>query len=50
MKASDFRFTKEFDTVFEMLIFCYKRGLSNENSMMEQKGDEDGDIYILYYN
>ena len=49
MKTSGFRFTKEFDNVFAMMNFCYKKGLTNDNSILE-RSEKDEDIYILYYN
>ena len=48
MKSGDFKHSTQFTNMFTMMDFCYKRGLTNNNSILEQKGDED--IYILYYN
>ena len=49
METSDFNFTKEFDNMFAMMDFCYKRGLTNDNSILE-RSEKDEDIYIFYYS
>lgn len=49
MKKGQFKKTEKFNNVFTMMDFCYKKGLTDDNSILEESAKEPG-VYILYYN